>query len=248
MTSDETLPGRCSRCGASPAPRQARSVCNDCEVGTELCEACFIGHARDVLADFRENGTSEKAAGFHHSGLQREKIRFAADVVAKADAASRPPTASEQALAEIREFLDAHQAFANDREVRCVTAFSSDFPQLTLGGIRALYEAARGVAVMEQVTALLTEHAPLPGRKTLYCSQDVADGLFLHGAPGGADQLCVLMGIDVAVIPSYGPGKWKLVRHDHCDVTGGYGTGDAMIVNHDSCTVLGESAGKVAGS
>lgn len=55
--------------------------------------------------------------------------------------------------------------------------------------------------------------------------------------PGVAE----LAGIEVRIVPSYRPGQWKLIRHDHCAVTGGDVPGRPLALSHESCTVLAES-------
>jgi hypothetical protein len=50
-----------------------------------------------------------------------------------------------------------------------------------------------------------------------------------------------LTAVEVTVAEHYEPGRWKMIRHDHCLVTGGDEPGQAMLVTHKECTVLGRS-------
>jgi hypothetical protein len=67
----------CDRCGARPAPNDARDLCLDCDPGTPLCDRCYVVHAHEVLDDARD----DEPTTFYHSGPAREKLQLAADVV-----------------------------------------------------------------------------------------------------------------------------------------------------------------------
>lgn len=83
----------CSRCGARPAPKNARDLCFDCAPGTPLCDRCYVVHAREALAGAQD----DPATAFYHSNLRREKLSLAADVVRAAD--------EQRAVREARLFL-----------------------------------------------------------------------------------------------------------------------------------------------
>lgn len=98
---------------------------------------------------------------------------------------------------------------------------------------------------LDEVTGLIREHAGTKYRKTLTCAQDAADAVASVSAPAAPRQpweanVALLTGIEVVVIGGYVPGRWKMTRHDHCDVIGGDGIDQAMIVTHKDCAVLGE--------
>lgn len=83
---DVTFPGRCSRCGAEPAPNQASTICEDCYPGTPLCRACYVAHAREILTDpaYQHPGAAST------SSARAEKLKLAARIVAEAGEAPAP--------------------------------------------------------------------------------------------------------------------------------------------------------------
>jgi hypothetical protein len=86
--SPEAIPEEpaCDRCGARPAPNDARDLCLDCDPGTPLCDGCYVFHAQEVLDDARD----DEPTSFYHSGAAREKLRLCASVVRL----GRPPRAA----------------------------------------------------------------------------------------------------------------------------------------------------------
>lgn len=100
----------------------------------------------------------------------------------------------------------------------------------------------------DRLTGLIKEHYGTKYQKVLQCAQDIWDALKETSAPAEPRRpwepdLTFLTGINITVIPSYAPGRWKLVRHDHCEVIGGETIDQAMIVTHEDCTILAESWG-----
>jgi hypothetical protein len=66
---------------------------------------------------------------------------------------------SRRALEEAGHFMLEHNGFSDDREVRCITPFADDKPQLTLGNLRVLIDlASAGAAMM-----LLQDHQAASG-------------------------------------------------------------------------------------
>jgi hypothetical protein len=68
-------PGKCDRCG-EPAANPARTICGECD-DVLLCDSCYLGHARTVVADGREQD-----AILDRPALER--FRAAADVLVRA--------------------------------------------------------------------------------------------------------------------------------------------------------------------
>lgn len=99
-----------------------------------------------------------------------------------------------------------------------------------------------------------------PGHKTLSCAQDVSDALLARSreardAPETlvtwGDELVSLLSIPVTVVRDYEPGRWKLVKHDRCEVVPG-GDPDGPVsgfrVVHDGCTVIDEEPAPIIAS
>lgn len=98
---------------------------------------------------------------------------------------------------------------------------------------------------MEDLIALLNAHAGTPCRKVLVCARDVWETLSAAGAPVAIVQpwefdVSELTGIGVIVGKGYEPGRWKLIRHDKCEVIGGETVDQALIVHHEGCAVIAE--------
>lgn len=93
---------------------------------------------------------------------------------------------------------------------------------------------------------LIKEHSWTKYGKVLLCARDVWEDIQRSSdqvpqrMPWEAD-LSFFTGVQVTVIDSYEPGRWKMIRHDHCEVIGGETPDQAMIVTHERCTILGES-------
>ena len=107
---------------------------------------------------------------------------------------------------------------------------------------RAEYAAARQARLL----GLLKEHSGTRHRKVLCCAQDVWDEVRMASALAAPRQpwepdLRSLTAVEVTVAEHYEPGRWKMIRHDHCLVTGGETQEQAMLVTHKECTVLGRS-------
>jgi DNA-binding Lrp family transcriptional regulator len=107
---------------------------------------------------------------------------------------------------------------------------------------RAEYAAARQARVL----GLIREHSGTRHLKVLWCARDVWEEIQLASVAAAPPMpwepdLRSLMAIQVTVAEHYEPGQWKMIRHDHCQVTGGEIPGQAMLVTHEGCTVLGRS-------
>ena len=107
---------------------------------------------------------------------------------------------------------------------------------------RAEYAAARHARLL----GLIKEHSGTRHLKVLCCAQDVWDEIRMASVPAAPRQpwepnLHFLTAVEVTVAEHYEPGQWKMIRHDHCLVTGGDEPGQAMLVTHEECTVLGRS-------
>jgi predicted ArsR family transcriptional regulator len=107
---------------------------------------------------------------------------------------------------------------------------------------RAEYAAARQARLL----GLIKEHSGTRHLKVLCCAQDVWDEIRMASAPAPARRpwepdLHSLTAVEVTVAEHYEPGQWKMIRHDHCQVTGGETQEQAMLVTHLECTVLGRS-------
>lgn len=88
-----------------------------------------------------------------------------------------------------------------------------------------------------------------PGHKTVTCAQDVSDALLARSRQADrtpvtmvtwGKELVSLFSVPVHVIAGYEPGRWKFVRHDHCEVACGGGPDEGTIVVHGDCTVIDE--------
>jgi DNA-binding MarR family transcriptional regulator len=107
---------------------------------------------------------------------------------------------------------------------------------------RAEYAAARHARLL----GLIKEHSGTRHLKVLHCAQDVWDEVRLASVPAVPRQpwepdLRFFTAIEVTVAEHYEPGRWKMIRHDHCQVIGGENQEQAMLVTHEECTVLGRS-------
>jgi predicted ArsR family transcriptional regulator len=107
---------------------------------------------------------------------------------------------------------------------------------------RAEYAAARQARLL----GLIKEHSGTRHLKVLHCAQDVWDEIRVASAPAAPrmpweTDLRSLTAVEVTVAEHYEPGRWKMIRHDHCQVTGGETQEQAMLVTHEGCTVLGRS-------
>jgi predicted ArsR family transcriptional regulator len=108
------------------------------------------------------------------------------------------------------------------------------------------WRAEHAAARQARLLGLIKEHSGTRHQKVLHCAQDVWDEVRVASAPAAPRRpwepdLRSLTAIEVTVAGHYEPGRWKMIRHDHCLVTGGDEPGQAMLVTHEECTVLGTS-------
>lgn len=106
--------------------------------------------------------------------------------------------------------------------------------------------AERAAARHDRLIGLISRHSGTKHLKVLNCAQDVWDEIRMTVPPAPPRQpwefdLHSLTAIEVSVAEHYEPGRWKMIRHDHCQVIGGETEEQAMLVTHDECTVLGTS-------
>jgi hypothetical protein len=97
-------------------------------------------------------------------------------------------------------------------------------------------------ADLERLEALIRDHWAAPHLKVLTCAPDVWRKLqdisreAEERDPGRPlfmpAPLMPLLGIQVRVQEGREPGWWRMIRHDHCEVSG-------SEVTHDRCTWLG---------
>lgn len=106
---------------------------------------------------------------------------------------------------------------------------------------KAAYVARRRGVLL----GLIREHSWTKYGKVLLCAQDVWADVKASVPPAPPrmpwEVDLDLFGIQVNVIDSYEPGRWRVVRHDHCQVIGGETQEQAMLVTHEGCTVLATS-------
>lgn len=98
---------------------------------------------------------------------------------------------------------------------------------------------------MEDLISLLNTHAGTPHRTVLVCAQGVWEKLKASGAPVAICHpwefdVSELTGTGVIIAKGYEPGRWKLIRHDKCEVIGGETIDQALIVHHEGCAVIAE--------
>jgi DNA-binding transcriptional ArsR family regulator len=106
--------------------------------------------------------------------------------------------------------------------------------------------AERSAARHDRLLGLIQRHSGTRYLKILNCAQDVWAEIRLTAPPAQPRlpwdfDLHSLTAIEVHVAEHYDPGRWKMTRHDHCQVIGGETREQAILVTHDDCTVLGES-------
>jgi DNA-binding Lrp family transcriptional regulator len=107
---------------------------------------------------------------------------------------------------------------------------------------RAEYAAERHARLL----GLIKEHSGTRHLKELWCARDVWDEVRMASVPAAPrmpwePDLHSLTAVEVHLAEHYEPGRWKMIRHDHCLVIGGDEPGQAMLVTHLECTVLGRS-------
>lgn len=110
----------------------------------------------------------------------------------------------------------------------------------------AAWLAERAAARYDRLIGLIKRHSGTRHLKVLHCAQDVWDEIRLTTPPAPPanpwePDLSFFTAIQVQMAEHYEPGRWKMIRHDHCQVIGGETQEQAMLVTHDECTVLGRS-------
>ena len=93
---------------------------------------------------------------------------------------------------------------------------------------------------LDELRYLLTAAARTPGRKDFRCAADVVDALSeaipaAEPVPPGQPSLALLMGVSIIRESAFEPGRFRMVRHDRCDVDV-----EARTVSHGRCPVIAD--------
>lgn len=100
-------------------------------------------------------------------------------------------------------------------------------------------ELARGTWTLDDLMVVLTRAASTPGRKVLSCAQDVADALAggISEADPAPSGMAMLMAVEITVVEAP-PGRFQMVRHDHCEVLEYPQDLRDARVSHKRCTIV----------
>lgn len=96
---------------------------------------------------------------------------------------------------------------------------------------------------MDNLARLLEEHAADTCRAVLVCAPDVWEAVRKSGAPAGIIEplewdVRELTQVGVIIAHGYEPGRWKLIRHDHCSGPAEPTLLGSMVVQHGECTIV----------
>ncbi len=152
-----------------------------------------------------------------------------------------------EAIAEADGLVRACSGLGDHRELRLMAASASDETVISLGAIRALHALAAtmtGTSAISELVALVRASLG-DGQRELQCAPDVCRALPrspLEGYRNVSPDIpaSMALGIRVTMMDHYEPGRWRLIRHDRCDVIGGFDLGQAVMITHEHCTVLRE--------